>query len=226
VSRTQKRDGHLILRLHIGALRQQRPNHLRAAVRRGRAKRRLSVLRRRQASRSILRRKTSLQTHTHTYIQKRTHALLYARTNMHALRCTLHAFTLKYTDMSPTPLTAAELSDDTAHSGSPRTYNAEACGHTRISWRASITASDDILAGILALSRYPARPARPVILTYSSFVTPPQNQALGRHLKPQRLSIARRSNLGKSVRRAGVGTDTLHSLQRHIVDRASLWARA
>jgi hypothetical protein len=65
-----------------------------------------------------------------------------------------------------------------------------------------------------------------VILTHSSFVTPPQSQALGRPQKPQRLSIARRSNLGKSVRRAGVGTDILHSLQRLIVDRVSLWARA
>jgi hypothetical protein len=46
------RDAHIRLRLHVGALRQQRPNHLQVAGNRGGEERRLSVLRRRRASRS------------------------------------------------------------------------------------------------------------------------------------------------------------------------------
>jgi hypothetical protein len=55
---------------------------------------------------------------------------------------------------NPPPLTAPDLADDTTHSGSLRTYNAAACRHTRKSWRASISARDDVLAGNLASSRY------------------------------------------------------------------------
>ena len=46
------RHAHVILRLHVGALRQQRPNHLRMAIVRRSDERRPSTLRRTQASRS------------------------------------------------------------------------------------------------------------------------------------------------------------------------------
>ena len=46
------RDAHIRLRLHVGALRQQRPNHLCVALLRGEVERRPSVLRRKRASRS------------------------------------------------------------------------------------------------------------------------------------------------------------------------------
>jgi hypothetical protein len=71
--------------------------------------------------------------------QKYTHALPYtlhtfmpihARTRAHMH---IHALSLplqKHTH--PAPLTAPELADDTTHFGSPHTYNAAACGHTRI----------------------------------------------------------------------------------------------
>jgi hypothetical protein len=41
-------DAHLNLRLHVGALRQQRPNHLQVAALRGGVERRPSILRRRR----------------------------------------------------------------------------------------------------------------------------------------------------------------------------------
>jgi hypothetical protein len=43
-------DAHIILRLHVGALRQQRLDHLQVAALRGEVERRLSILRRRRAS--------------------------------------------------------------------------------------------------------------------------------------------------------------------------------
>jgi hypothetical protein len=52
MDRGRRRDAHLLPRLHVGALRQQRPNQLQVAGNRGGDERRLSVLRRRRASRS------------------------------------------------------------------------------------------------------------------------------------------------------------------------------
>jgi hypothetical protein len=64
------RHAHIILRLHVGARRQQRPNRLQVAVLRGEVERRPSVLRRRPASRSappsaVLPRPSSLPTSPH-----------------------------------------------------------------------------------------------------------------------------------------------------------------
>jgi hypothetical protein len=70
VRETGARHAHIILRLHVGARRQKRLNHLQVAVLRGEVKRRISILRRRRASTSappsaILPRPSGLPTPPH-----------------------------------------------------------------------------------------------------------------------------------------------------------------
>jgi hypothetical protein len=68
--------------------------------------------------------------HTQTYANAGTNVSLFP--DRYA-RCLIHA------THTTTP------KDDTTHSGSPRTFNAAACAHTRISWRARIMAREEIL---------------------------------------------------------------------------------
>jgi hypothetical protein len=146
-------------------------------------------------------------THTHTWTDAPTHA----NTHTHAHTCTrmLSDTRYKHTQINqnaslflhshPPPLTAPELADDTTHSASPRTYNAAACAHTRISWRARVTAREDILAVMLPRSRYIARPARPVILTHSSPMTPRDSGREPASVTTARESITRLGDIGAKV---------------------------
>jgi hypothetical protein len=116
--------------------------------------------------------RTRARTHTYTRTDTPTHEKTHTCTHMHthALRYTLHTYIHRYANLGlhrhthPTPLTAPELAHVTTHSGSPRTYNAAACGNTRISWR-------DTRRHTPSLSQ--PSPARgPVILAHSSPVNP------------------------------------------------------
>jgi hypothetical protein len=95
-------DAHIILRVHVGALRQQRPNHLQVAAQRGVVEWRPSVLRLKRASRSA---PPSAPTHART--PTRTHALSLTLPIAHTLTCTLFDKRYKHTQTYNDTLTHA-----------------------------------------------------------------------------------------------------------------------
>jgi hypothetical protein len=95
-------DAHILLCLHVGALRQQRLHHLQMAVLRGCVERRPSVLRRRRESRSA---PPSMPTHARTLAnflsRLRSHTHSHARSQIHATSTQTYNDTCAHTRIHP-----------------------------------------------------------------------------------------------------------------------------